>query len=106
MRSGDVGDGFEPRFEVLGDGDDPVAREQLHIVRIVELPDHGVGLHPFGPFDHRFDTEFVTDRERQPAEAPRLSLVVRVAGDAQQQTTGVSLGKIRQKYDACHLETF
>lgn len=49
MRSGNVGYVREARLEILRDGDDAPLREQLHIVRIVKLSDHGVGAHPAGP---------------------------------------------------------
>ena len=51
----------------------PVSYTHL-VVRVVELPDHGVGFHPHGPFDHRLYAELVAYRQRQPAKAPRLGL--------------------------------
>ena len=72
MRSGNVGYVREARLEILRDGDDAPLREQLHIVRIVKLSDHGVGAHPAGQLEHGADAELVADRQRQPAEAPRL----------------------------------
>ena len=59
VRPGDVGDRRETLLEILRDGDDAVFAEQTDVVRVVELPDHGVGLHPHGPFDHRLYAELV-----------------------------------------------
>lgn len=99
---GDVGNGREARLEVLGDGDDAVAGEQLDVVRVVELPDDGVGTHLFGQVDDRLDAELVADRQRQPAEAPGLPDGVGIAGDAEQQVAGVGFREVGQKEDACH----
>ena len=98
VRPGDVGD----RREILSDGDDAVFAEQTDVVRVVELPDHGVGLHSHGPFDHRLYAELVAYRQRQPAKAPRLRRVVRIAGHAEQQFAGIGFGKIGQENYACH----
>ena len=99
---GDVGDRRETLLEILRDGDDAVFAEQTDVVRVVELPDHGVGLHPHGPFDHRLYAELVAYRQRQPAKAPRLRRVVRIAGHAEQQFAGIGFGKIGQENYACH----
>lgn len=102
VRPGDVGDRRKAFLEILGDGDDAVFAEQADVVRIVELPDHGVGFHPHGPFDHRLYAELVAYRQRQPAKAPRLRRVVRIAGHAEQQFAGIGFGKIGQENYACH----
>ena len=65
VRSGDVGDGGEAFLEVLCDGYDPVFAEQFDVVGVVELADHGVGLHAHGPLHDGFDAEFVAYRQRQ-----------------------------------------
>ena len=49
VRPGDVGDRRETLLEILCDGDDAVFAEQADVVRVVELPDHGVGFHPHVP---------------------------------------------------------
>ena len=77
----DVGDGREAALEILGDGDDAFAGEKIHVGRVVELSDDGVGPHPVRPVDDRAHIRLVTYRERQPAEAPCLSGVVRVTCD-------------------------
>ena len=102
VRPGDVGDRRETLLEILSDGDDAVFAEQTDVVRVVELPDHGVGLHSHGPFDHRLYAELVAYRQRQPAKAPRLRRVVRIAGHAEQQFAGIGFGKIGQENYACH----
>lgn len=84
VRAGDVGDRSEAFFEILCDGDDAVLAEQFDVVRIVELSDHGIGLHPQCPLHDRLDAEFVAYRQRQPAQAPCLRRVVRIACHAQQ----------------------
>ena len=102
VRSGDVGDGGEAFLEVLCDGYDPVFAEQFDVVGVVELADHGVGLHPHGPFDHRLYAELVAYRQRQPAKAPRLRRVVRIARHAEEQFSCVRFGKVGQENYACH----
>ena len=102
VRPGDVGDRRETLLEILRDGDDAVFAEQTDVVRVVELPDHGVGLHAHGPLHDGFDAELVAYRQRQPAKAPRLRRVVRIAGHAEQQFAGIGFGKIGQENYACH----
>ncbi len=102
VRSGDVGDGGEAFLEVLCDGYDPVFAEQFDVVGVVELADHGVGLHAYGPLHDGFDAEFVTYRERQAAQAPRLCRVVRIARHAEEQFSCVRFGKVGQENYACH----
>lgn len=99
---GDVGNGRETRLEVLGDGNNAVAGEQLDVVRVVELPDDGFGTHLLGQVDDRLDAELVADRQRQPAKAPGLPDGVGIAGDAEQQVAGVGLREVGQKENACH----
>ena len=98
----DVGYGGEAAFEVLGYGDDAVAAEELHVVGVVELADHGVGLHAYGPLHDGFDAEFVAYRERQADEAPALLLFLGVAGDARQKPSCVGFGEVGEEDDACH----
>ncbi len=105
VRSGDVGYGREAFLEILRHGDDAVLEEQFHVVRVVELPDHGVGLHAFGPLDDRFDAEFVADRKRQFAQVPGLSGLFGVAGYSQQDAAGVFFGEVRQENYACHFSS-
>ncbi len=100
--SGDIGDGGEAFLEVLCDGYDPVLAEQFDVVGVVELADHGVGLHAQRPLHDGFDAEFVAYRQRQAAKAPRLRRVVRIARHAEQQFSGVRFGKVGQENYACH----
>lgn len=102
VRAGDVGDGGEAFLEVLRDGYDPVFAEQFDVVGVVELADHGVGLHAQRPLHDGFDAEFVAYRQRQAAQAPCLRRVVRIARHAEQQFSGVRFGKIGQENYACH----
>lgn len=101
--SRDVGNRREPGFEILGYGQDAVLGKELHTVRVVELPDHGIGLHAAGAVDHGLQAEAVADREGQPTEAPGLARVVGIACDAEQQAAGIGFGKVGQKDDACHV---
>ena len=102
VRSGDVGDGGEAFLEVLCDGYDPVFAEQFDVVGVVELADHGVGLHAYGPLHDGFDAEFVAYRQRQAAQAPCLRRVVRIARHAEEQFSCVRFGKVGQENYACH----
>lgn len=106
MRSGNVGYVREARLEILRDGDDAPLREQLHIVRIVKLSDHGVGAHPAGQLEHGADAELVADRQRQPAEAPRLPGIAGITGDPEQQIARVGFREVGQKEDTCHSGIF
>ena len=102
VRSGDVGDGGEAFLEVLCDGYDPVFAEQFDVVGVVELADHGVGLHAQRPLHDGFDAEFVAYRQRQAAQAPCLRRVVRIARHAEEQFSCVRFGKVGQENYACH----
>ena len=102
VRAGDVGDGREAGLEVLGDGDDALAGEELDVVRVVKLADDGIGARLPGEVEDGLDAELVADRQRQPAKAPGLPDGVCVAGDAEQQVAGIGFRKVGQKEDACH----
>ena len=97
VRAGDVGNRRKTLLEVLCHSDNPVFAEQPDVVGVIELADYGIGLHAPGPLDDGFDSEFVAYRQRQAAQAPRLSRVVRIAGHAEQELPGVGFGEIRRK---------
>ena len=102
VRAGNVRDAIEAFLEILRDGNDSVPGEEFDAVRIVKLPDDGIGVHFPGPLDHGFDSELVADRKRQTAQAPGLFHVLGIACDPQEQTTGISLGEVGQEDDSGH----
>ena len=102
VRARDVGDGGEAFLEILRDGDDAVAAEQLDVVRVVELAYHGVGLHAQGPLHDGLYAELVAYGERQAAQTPRLPRIVRITRHAEQQLSCVCFGKVGQENYACH----
>ncbi len=101
--AGDVRDGGETLLEILRHGQDAVLAEEVHVVRVVELADDGVHLHPAGPFDHLLYAVLVADRQGEAVEAPCFARGLGEAGDPVQQVPGVLFRKIGQENHACHV---
>ena len=98
----DVGDGLEALLEVLGNDHDAVLAEQADVVRLLELPDHGVGAPVPGELDHAGQADLLLEGGRHPADGPLL-FAPGIADDALEQLVGEGLREIGDEKQVQHI---